>query len=54
MDQILAAFAATLAEDLHISEAHIEQLFQRFLSRIPQPLRERITRHASIELLKAG
>lgn len=54
MDQILAAFAATLAEDLDISEAQIEQLFQRFLSRIPQPLRERITRHASIELLKAG
>ena len=54
MDQIFAACAATLNEYLDLSEEQMDELFQRFLTRIPISLRERITRYASIELLKVG
>ena len=54
MDQIFTAFAATLNEYLDLSEEQIDALFQRFLTRIPVSLRERITRYALIELLKVG
>ncbi len=36
-EQIVAAFQATLAEELDISEEQIDQLFHRFLDRIPDP-----------------
>jgi len=54
IDQILAAFAASLAEELELTEAQIEGLFQHFLDRVPNGLRERITRTASIGLLKTA
>ena len=53
-EQIVAAFKATLSEDLDLTEEQIDQLFHRFLERIPETIRHRITRFASIGLLKAG
>ena len=54
VDQILAAFAASLQADLELTEAQIESFFAGFLKRIPAHLRDRIVRTASIGLLKAG
>jgi hypothetical protein len=54
VDQILAAFAATLAEDLELDESQIEALFQRFLERVPERLRDRIQRTASMGFLKTA
>jgi len=53
-EQIVAAFQATLAEELDLSEEQIDQLFHRFLDRIPEAIRDRVTRFASIGLLKTG
>ena len=53
-EQIVAAFKATLSEDLDLTEEQIDQLFHRFLERIPETIRHRITRFASIGLLKSG
>ena len=50
--QILAALAATLAEDLAFTEDQIARLFQRFVDRVPTGLRDRLTRNASVGLLK--
>lgn len=54
IDQILTAFAATLAENLELDEAQIGQLFQEFLHRVPERLRDRLRRTASIGLLKSA
>ncbi len=54
MDPILAAFAATLQDDLELTEAQIEHLFVRFLERVPERLRDRIVRTASMGLLKVS
>ena len=54
MDQIMAAFAAALNEYLDLSEDQLEELFQRFLAKVPASLRERMTRYASIEVFKAA
>jgi hypothetical protein len=43
-----------MSEDLDLTEEQIDQLFHRFLERIPETIRHRITRFASIGLLKAG
>jgi hypothetical protein len=39
----LAAFVVTLREYLDLSAGQVDQLFQCFLGRIPQSLREQIT-----------
>jgi len=49
-EQIVAA----LAEELDLSEEQIDRLVHRFLDRIPEAIRDRVTRFASIGLLKAG
>ena len=54
VDQILAAFAASLKDDLDLTEAQIDSLFAGFLKRIPEHLRDRIMRTASIEPSKAS
>ena len=54
MDQIMAAFAAALNEYLDRSEDQLEEVFQRFLAKVPASLRERMTRYASIEVFKAA
>ena len=54
VDQILAAFAASLQDDLELTEAQVETFFAGFLQRIPWHLRDRIVRTASIGLLKAS
>ncbi len=41
--QIVAAFQATLAEELDLSERQIDRLFHRFLDRIPEAIRDRVT-----------
>ena len=43
-----------MSEDLDLTEEQIDQLFHRFLERTPETIRHRITRFASIGLLKAG
>ena len=52
VDQIMAAFAATLTEDLALDEAQVEALFQHFLERVPDPLRHQIQRTASTAFFK--
>ncbi len=52
IDQIAAAFGATLREDLELNEAQIGAFFQSFLERVPERLRNPIQRTASIAFLK--
>jgi len=53
-EQMVAAFQAPLADELDLSEEQVDRLFHRFLDRIPAAIRDRVTRFASIGLLKAG
>ncbi len=54
VDQILAAFAASLQDDLELTATQIETFLAGFLQRIPPHLRDRIVRTAPIGLLKAS
>ena len=54
VDPILAAFAPTLQDDLELTKAQIEYLFVRFLEPVPERLRDRIVRTASMGSLKVS
>jgi len=41
-DQIMAAFQATLRDQLDLTSDQVEALYQAFLSKLPAALRERI------------
>ncbi len=49
---MLTAFAATLQDDLELTEVQIEHSFARFLERVPERLRDRIVRTASMAVLQ--
>jgi hypothetical protein len=43
-DQIMAAFEAALQETLDLTPDQVETLYQTFLQKLPEPLRDRINR----------